>query len=82
MTTYCAFIRHSERADQVTTENIISESKVDPQITVNGIRIAKETGAFLKKELSQHQIDNIIIYSSPFLRTMQTAAIVAKELGI
>ena len=70
MSTYCAFIRHSERADQVLTEGITSESKVDPQITNNGLRIARETGEFLKQQLKQNKIDTTIIYSSPFLRSM------------
>ena len=79
---YCAFVRHSERSDQVLTENLQNEEKVDPQITSNGIRMAQETGEFIKKQMEEKNIEKIKIYSSPFLRSMQTAAQVAKVLGI
>ena len=70
----CAFIRHSERSDQVLIENIQNEEKVDPVITQNGKRMAAETGEFLKEHLVKHKIEKVKVYSSPFLRSMQTAA--------
>ena len=81
---FCALIRHGERADKVNYEKqgIKIEQFLDPPLTPQGFEQAQDTGLHFKKYLAEHGYDSIVIESSPFLRTMQTASIVAKHLGI
>lgn len=59
------------------------EVKSDPPLTRKGIQQAIETGQYLKEALlKEHQIEEIVIECSPLLRTMMTASIFAKELGL
>jgi broad specificity phosphatase PhoE len=44
--------------------------------------MAIETGQFIREYLKDKDVDEIIIESSPFIRTMTTAAYIAKEIGI
>ena len=48
----------------------------------SGWEQAQKTGAYLKKYISE-KIENplIHVYTSPFLRVMQTASAIRKELG-
>lgn len=77
-------IRHGERADNVRHEelDIEVENMLDPPLTPLGIKQAQDTGRFLKEYFEKHDYTDIIIESSPFLRTLQTASTVAKTLGI
>ena len=80
-------VRHGERADLNGTEedkkNI--RLKFDPNLTENGKLQAQTTGKFIDLNLestySKKGIKyNVIIISSPFLRCLQTAANIAKNL--
>ena len=84
---FVAMIRHAERADSVKDKNkkrvMEFKNKVDPQLSPKGIEQAKATGRYLKKYFEDNQMtfDHFVIESSPFLRTLQTAAWIASELG-
>jgi len=40
------------------------------------------TGKFLSKYLKDNNYEMVVIESSPFVRSMQTAAAIAKEIGL
>lgn len=81
-------------APQPTSENAtlasIYESKTphDPNLTRVGLQQASEAGKHFKKRIQEVQNENKITFdeirveSSPFLRCLQTAANIAKELQI
>lgn len=56
--------------------------KYDPPLTPLGIEQARETGEYLREYLKVHKFDEIKLEASPFLRTLMTAANIAKVLGI
>lgn len=72
------YVRHSEREDHHLPPNA---KAVDPKITAHGVRQAEATGKYLKAVLEEQKITEIIIESSPFIRCLQTASLIAKELG-
>lgn len=82
--TMIAFIRHSERADQIKQglDHPVIEEKIDPPLSYRGLEIATETGIGLKKYLRENNYTQVKIFSSPFLRSLQTASRVAKEVGV
>ena len=67
-----AFIRHSERADQVQpgVEHPKIEEKVDPPLSYKGLEIATQTGIKLNLYLRENGYTQIKISSSPFLRSL------------
>ena len=71
--TTIVLIRHGE-----TDWNVIGryQGQADPPLNSNGIQQAHQ----LAKELSQSSID--VIYTSPLLRTKETAEIISAESGI
>ena len=80
-------IRHGERADNIDDEmrkelGIEVEDMNDPPLTPLGIDQAKDTANYLKNYLHHNDFTHIVIEASPFLRTMQTAATVAKVLDV
>jgi len=71
-------IRHGERIDVVEPEWQLTASRPhDPPLTEHGGRQATATGEHLR-ELGE-RVDHI--YTSPFLRCVQTAALISKQLG-
>lgn len=77
-------VRHGERADNVRYEElgVEVEHMLDPPLTPLGFRQAEDTGRYLKEYFEKNGYTDIIIESSPFLRTLQTASTVANILGI
>ena len=73
------FIRHGERCDnsKLEEERARIEVKSDPPLTRLGVAQAHMTGKYLKTYLKSGKYDQIIIETSPFLRTMETAAGIA-----
>lgn len=57
------------------------EREYDPPLTPLGVQQAIETAEFLQKHLEQNGYTTVVIESSPYLRSMQTAAETAKVLG-
>ena len=53
----------------------------DPPLTPRGIDQAICTGKFFKQYFEENGYTDIVIESSPFLRSLQTASEVAKILG-
>ncbi len=81
----CQFIlvRHGERADLAPPHRQFDyEINSDPPLTSHGILQAQETGEFLKEYIDKNEFDEIVVESSPFIRTMQTASQIAKAIGI
>lgn len=81
---FVALIRHGERADAApfSKTSKVYKYEHDPPLTDRGIKQAEETGVALKKFLMEEQkYDEIIIETSPFIRTMMTAAGIARGLG-
>ena len=85
---YVFLVRHGERIDKVPTELYTYKGKVnmlDPILTETGVAQAKETGKFLDGHLSKIEaqanraFDRVYIYTSPFIRCVQTAANIASE---
>lgn len=77
-----AIVRHGERGNAVP--GFVFKNKYDPPLTPLGIQQATATGKYLKEYFEQKgwSFDKIVIESSPFLRSMQTAAWVAHELNV
>ena len=77
-------VRHGERSDNSPLEQ--ERDKIvyrwDPPLTDHGIRQAHETGKHLLKKIQELQAKFVVIESSPFVRSMQTAAAIAKEIGV
>ena len=71
-------LRHGENNYQIKNKDFIYPAGVAPSVklTKKGIEQIKEAAQKLKKE------GVVLIYSSDFFRTRQTAEIVAKELNI
>ena len=79
----CFMIRHTERADKTVIPETF-RTKEDPPLSSLGIKQSHITGQYLKKwfEMNEMEFDKIIIESSPFIRTLQTANSIASELGV
>ena len=75
------FIRHGERADLAPEKNVEYDVKCDPPLTPLGVTQVEETGHYLKRYVEQHKFDEVVIECSPFIRTVQTATILAKTMG-
>ena len=72
------FVRHGERIDWVDSNWVqTAEQYIDPPLSPHGIQQAKE----LAVHIAEHQSGFTYIYSSPFLRTIQTALSIAIELN-
>ena len=81
-------VRHSERADEVkdvaalqnASQNLkalgVRVGVYDPPLTSNGIRLAAECGKRLK---GLKNVKFETVYTSPFIRTLQTASEVARN---
>ena len=79
---FVALIRHGERADYAHGKtSAVFDIDHDPPLTDKGVKQARETGVSLKKFLAEEGYQEVIIECSPFLRTMMTAAHIAKGLG-
>jgi len=74
-------MRHGERADFAKDVSCKYEIPFDPCLTTCGLKQTFHTGLFLNKyfDLSKRKI---YIYSSPLLRTLQSASQVMRALGI
>ena len=75
------FIRHGERADLAPEKGVQYDVKSDPPLTPLGITQVEETGHYLKHYVEKHGFEEVVIECSPFIRTVQTAAIIAKAIG-
>lgn len=81
---YILLIRHGERGDHQSLF-IGNDFKfsLDPELTQKGIDDARITGEYLKKEyIDKKKFQTIKIFSSPFIRCMQTAGQIAKAIDI
>jgi broad specificity phosphatase PhoE len=68
-------VRHGLRVDFVNQEWVSSaENRYNPPLHPKGLQQAEETAERLKSETIDH------IFASPFLRTLQTASVVAKKI--
>ena len=78
------FIRHGERTDK--TEDLDERERIvnkwDPPLTKIGVSMAHLCGRSLRLKLEKLGYEKVIIEVSPFLRCMETAAAIAKELNI
>ena len=73
------YIRHGERDDSTVVGGQHAKS-LDPNLTDEGVKQAIKTGKYLKEYLKKHNIERVIVESSPFLRCMKTASHIVKEL--
>lgn len=76
------FVRHAERADmapEMESSHPI-ENIHDAPLTNLGIQQAEYTGKVLSFMLQEYYINEVILESSPFLRTMMTASCIATQL--
>ena len=78
------FIRHGERCDNSDDIDELNrvDNEYDPPLTKLGISQAHVCGQYLRKYLERGGYDRMVIEASPFLRCMETAAAIAKELGL
>ena len=87
-------IRHGERADEVETPELFTRRKelkkrgikridrYDPPLTQNGKEQAKVCGEKLRMYMKDNNISFDVVYSSPFIRTMETANEIAMVLDL
>ena len=85
-------MRHSERIDQVKTltdkDKACKFPSCDPPITENGKNIAFEAGLLAKSFLETHDCGSYLsagkfkLITSPFIRTLQTAAYFRNGSGL
>ena len=73
MQRYCFVVNHGEINDN-------SENKNDPGLSSEGIMQAKITGQYLKNFVDKVIPDKVIIETAPFVKSMTTAAQIAKTL--
>ena len=81
---YVFLIKHGEREDYSKQTGVdkykLKQGGIDPILTDLGHQQAIETGQFLRKYLQDveakdgKRFDKIVVHSSPFVRTMSTAA--------
>jgi len=72
-------VRHGERIDVVEPDWLQTTSRPhDPPLTEHGGQQAAATGAHLQQ--LGDRVD--YVYTSPFLRCVQTAALIAKSIGV
>ena len=84
-TCFGAVIRHGERVDHIPNYNPKDiPNQDDPSLTDFGFEQAKLTGKYLREYFNEQglKFDKVIIETSPFIRTMQTASQIAKELNV
>ena len=79
------FVRHGERVDKLFHKSMLkNQVECDPTLTQDGKQQATDIGKkirdYIKKEKSDYELDEAKIVSSPFIRTMQTAAYISKSL--
>lgn len=69
---YCALIRHAERADRSEIPTPTFRVKHDPPLTALGMEQATEAGRYLKDffEKNNMSFDKVIIEVSPFMRCL------------
>jgi broad specificity phosphatase PhoE len=77
-------VRHGERCDnsELASEKARIELAWDPPLTQIGEEQARLTGRELYNKIKQANLQYLVLESSPFLRCLQTAAIIAREIGI
>ena len=66
-------VRHGET--EMNVDEKVNDANIDTEINKNGKKQAKKTGEYLKKNRKLNG-DNCHIYTSPALRTVQTASII------
>ncbi|CAG8478944.1 9877_t:CDS:1 [Paraglomus occultum] len=80
------FVRHGERLDHIDPDFMnTSPTPYDPPLTDFGIMQAKRTGSYIKHAQSERTAGNnlpteYVVYTSPFLRTIQSALSIAEEI--
>mmetsp|Transcript_7302 Transcript_7302/g.6389 ORF Transcript_7302/g.6389 Transcript_7302/m.6389 type:complete len:105 (-) Transcript_7302:624-938(-) len=88
---FMAIIRHGERADRSEDGNLNSNNNFnpfDPCLTKLGLKQASTTAKYIKDICNnglcedKYQFTKIIIACSPFLRCIQTAAVIAEHIGV
>ena len=82
-----AVVRHGAREDDLPrNRKSKSDINLDPALSSIGENQARDTGKYIAEYLRRRSLDglscSIRIISSPFLRTLQTAAIIADELKL
>ena len=75
---YIYVMRHGERYDSVHPEwKATAKRPHDPHLSADGVKQAYTTGRFIaertRKERGEDEMADIAIYTSPFLRCVQTA---------
>lgn len=78
------FVRHGERCDNVDYPDQLARIELpwDPPLTHEGEAQARLTGDHLKKVIKEHKYKFIVIEASPWIRTLQTAAAIAQQIGV
>jgi len=83
--TYLWIVRHGERIDDVDHQWVETTARpFDPPLTKKGEEQALKTGQQLKKLIHgfyQQEQPQIFLYSSPFLRTLQTAMKISQQMN-
>ena len=74
-------VRHGERADDANPLwHLTATRPHDPPLTAEGIRQAESTAEALRRKCHQQPIE--AVYTSPFLRCLETAAAIASALQL
>lgn len=80
-------VRHGERCDATSKYYHLYKFDGDACLTPIGAKQSEQTGKYLKEKIAEIEnetgraINEIVIETSPFIRTIGTAAHIAKALG-
>lgn len=85
---FILIIRHGERSDSLAINQMLGNDlkfslELDPKLTEKGLLDARLTGEHIKSNfLDKISFDSIEVFSSPFLRCLQTAGQIALAIAI
>ena len=81
---FILILRHGERADCISAfQGDEIKPSLDPELTDRGLNDAKLAGEYIRTAfIEKYKFDNIFVFSSPFLRSLQTACQIAKQINI
>lgn len=86
---FCAYINHGQTSENIFHHDLVIVPnklivKEDPPLSKLGIARSIYTGRYLKAYFEERNMhfDEIIIRTSPFVKNLTTAGLIAKELGV
>lgn len=81
---YILVLRHGERADCLSAfQGSEIKPSLDPELTERGLNDARLSGDYIRSAfIDKLKFDNVKVFTSPFIRSLQTATQIAKQIGL